>query len=377
MSWQNNKLFRYLTKSELRQIAELIEEVEFQKGELLMKENEPGDCFYLIESGEVEIFKEHERFIIAKLGPGENVGLMAVVDDSVRSATVRASTNIKAYKIEAKPFRALSQLKNSKTYYKIISNYLKSQQDYLRDTNAATIEALKKELETAKKIIKIGYAFTFTIVCLAVYLIIARFILEDVKSLNTSTFVSAALILVTSLAIGIAIKGIGLKLRSFGLNFKNWKKAIGESLLATVIFLGFITLVKWLLISYYPPMLNSSLFDMRFLDHNLNFALIILTTYAVFAILQEFIFRGAIQGTLQQVLVGKRVHLTAIILSTLLFIMAHIHLANPLFPIAVIIPGLMWGTLYARHDTLVGVAISHILIGIYAIEILGSPVTRL
>ena len=55
-----------------------------------------------------------------------------------------------------------------------------------------------------------------------------------------------------------------------------------------------------------------------------------------------------------------------------MFTQIHLHL-TPGYAIAVFFPSLFWGALYARHRTLVGVSVSHILIGVYVAFFLGLP----
>jgi hypothetical protein len=42
----------------------------------------------------------------------------------------------------------------------------------------------------------------------------------------------------------------------------------------------------------------------------------------------------------------------------------------PYLPLQSFFPGLLWGYLYHRHKTIIGVSISHILLGLYAVYIL-------
>lgn len=65
----------------------------FEKGEIIFKEGDSGDCAYLIDSGRVEIQVEGldgERTPVAILGVGDIFGEMAIIDGGDRSATAMA-----------------------------------------------------------------------------------------------------------------------------------------------------------------------------------------------------------------------------------------------------------------------------------------------
>ncbi|MFQ6275716.1 CPBP family intramembrane glutamic endopeptidase [Coxiella burnetii] len=82
--------------------------------------------------------------------------------------------------------------------------------------------------------------------------------------------------------------------------------------------------------------------------------------------------RGSLQSSFYHFLTGsvQKRRWYAIIVSNFLFSFTHLHLAYA-FAYAVLLPGLFWGWLYSRHKTILGVAVSHILIGIWALFILG------
>lgn len=64
------------------------------QAEVLFHQGDPGDCAYIIESGELEISSiiDGEKVLLCHLGPGEIVGEMAVIDGSDRTASAIAST---------------------------------------------------------------------------------------------------------------------------------------------------------------------------------------------------------------------------------------------------------------------------------------------
>ena len=63
-----------------------------RENDYLVREGDKATCGFLIETGSVEVLLERPdgNRILAVLGPGEIVGEMALVDQSVRSASVRA-----------------------------------------------------------------------------------------------------------------------------------------------------------------------------------------------------------------------------------------------------------------------------------------------
>ena len=64
----------------------------YADGELVIRQGEVGNCMYVIQSGQVEIFRtEYGRDVRLRLaGPKEFFGEMALVDHAVRSASARA-----------------------------------------------------------------------------------------------------------------------------------------------------------------------------------------------------------------------------------------------------------------------------------------------
>ena len=63
--------------------------VTFNAGDIIFCEHEPGDTFYLIQSGRVQIVKivDDIEKIIDILQPGEIFGEMAILEEAPRSAS--------------------------------------------------------------------------------------------------------------------------------------------------------------------------------------------------------------------------------------------------------------------------------------------------
>ena len=81
----------------------------YQPGEMIFSEYEPGDNFYLIQSGRVQLVKvvgDIERTLDI-LQPSEMFGEMAILENSPRSATAIALDSVKALEFNSQNFEIL------------------------------------------------------------------------------------------------------------------------------------------------------------------------------------------------------------------------------------------------------------------------------
>ena len=81
----------------------------FNAGEIIFSEFEPGDTFYLIQSGKVRLVKlvgDMERTLDV-LQPSEMFGEMAILENSPRSATAIAIDEVKVLEFNSKNFDIL------------------------------------------------------------------------------------------------------------------------------------------------------------------------------------------------------------------------------------------------------------------------------
>ncbi|MBW3554271.1 MAG: cyclic nucleotide-binding domain-containing protein, partial [Gemmatimonadetes bacterium] len=103
-------LFQGLPRADLERIAGLVNPRELQEGEFAFREGDPGDRFYIVHSGAVEILKErplgdHERLAVKRAG--EAFGEMSLLNDAPRSASVRAVENTRLLSVARQEFDEL------------------------------------------------------------------------------------------------------------------------------------------------------------------------------------------------------------------------------------------------------------------------------
>jgi CRP-like cAMP-binding protein len=84
--------FRDLTDQEVGLVVVAARYLTVPEGWALILESTPADKAYLILSGEVSVRRHGEE--VARLGAGEVIGEMALLDHKLRSATVVAATEL-------------------------------------------------------------------------------------------------------------------------------------------------------------------------------------------------------------------------------------------------------------------------------------------
>ncbi|MCX7944168.1 MAG: Stp1/IreP family PP2C-type Ser/Thr phosphatase [Deltaproteobacteria bacterium] len=133
------RLFKYCTYQEMIKILSVSTLVSFDKGEIILMENEPGEEFYIILSGEVQVTSNGK--LIATLGMGKHFGEMALIDLSPRSASVVTVKPSKLIKIKREDFMALIR-EDAHLGIKLLWSFLQDLSDRLRITNIELIKHL-------------------------------------------------------------------------------------------------------------------------------------------------------------------------------------------------------------------------------------------
>jgi ATP-binding cassette subfamily B protein len=95
-----------------RLLAVSFERVEFSIGEEIVREGERADAFYLLVDGRARVVKRTttgDEVALNVVQGGDSFGEMALLEDSTRVATVRASGHVEALRLDRAVFSALTR----------------------------------------------------------------------------------------------------------------------------------------------------------------------------------------------------------------------------------------------------------------------------
>ena len=127
------QLFRYLSYKELVRVMNITEAREYEEGEDVIREGDPGDAMYVVLGGEVRLHKGGTT--VATLGKGQHFGEMALVDRTQRSLTATATEPSRLLYIRRKDFYNLIK-KEPGLSVKLLWSFVQVLAERLRKTTA-------------------------------------------------------------------------------------------------------------------------------------------------------------------------------------------------------------------------------------------------
>jgi CRP-like cAMP-binding protein len=123
---QRVPLFSSLDKKEVQQLAGSMKERIFNQGDTITREGQSGVGFFIIEDGEANVTVAGEERGMLKAG--DYFGEVALIDDSARTATITAKTELKTYGITSWEFRPLVE-NNAGLAWKMLQTMAKRLRD--------------------------------------------------------------------------------------------------------------------------------------------------------------------------------------------------------------------------------------------------------
>jgi ATP-binding cassette subfamily B protein len=167
MNTQDNEIlrrssaFRFLSNEHFAALEPLLEAEHYDFGDLIVKQDEPADSFYILIRGRARALKikaDNEEIPLGVLKPGDSFGEAALAEGGTRAATVRCSTAVDVLRINRADFLQLvRQVPDLKHYIEMIGRNRAVQSFLYQFSNFGRLspEALRKMID---KLTPIGFA---------------------------------------------------------------------------------------------------------------------------------------------------------------------------------------------------------------------------
>lgn len=135
--WKHAIIFRGIKADLFESLAEVGELKHFAKDSFIIKEGDKGKDFFVVEEGVLIVRKAEKNIAEKKLS--DHFGLMAVIEDTVRSADIVAGTDCKLMSFNWEMLKKEFPVEFTEL---ILTNHLKGLQKNIRDMNQTLITTL-------------------------------------------------------------------------------------------------------------------------------------------------------------------------------------------------------------------------------------------
>ncbi|MBI5538331.1 MAG: cyclic nucleotide-binding domain-containing protein [Deltaproteobacteria bacterium] len=153
----NIAIFGGLEEATLDRIVGMLRWEEHPKGSVVVREGENGFSMYVVRSGEVALYRKGSRATdvrMARLGPGEFFGEMAIIDVQARSASVVVEEPAILYSLTNRDLYTLYQ-SDMPGYVMVIQNLCRELSRRLRRADARITQTADQASDETTQIRKL------------------------------------------------------------------------------------------------------------------------------------------------------------------------------------------------------------------------------
>ena len=98
-------MFQACTSAQIEELSELADGLAVDPDQVLVREGERGDEFFVLGSGEAVVSRAGKE--VGRLGPGDFFGELALFDGTLRNATVTSTTGVTLVGLNRDAFQKL------------------------------------------------------------------------------------------------------------------------------------------------------------------------------------------------------------------------------------------------------------------------------
>lgn len=149
---KNSLLFQDLDENNYQKMIALAKKAVYQKGDILLKEDEISELLFVILSGEVMLHKlrkkNQKKYLIDKLHEGDSIGEMRIANDAPCILTAKASTPLIVLKLPIKELR-----KNKDLYNILLLSIIKILNTRLGTGNVHIVKGISQKMLKVKQLV--------------------------------------------------------------------------------------------------------------------------------------------------------------------------------------------------------------------------------
>ncbi|EDQ84849.1 uncharacterized protein MONBRDRAFT_39101 [Monosiga brevicollis MX1] len=119
----DNVLFQHLDSEELTEVLDAMFLIKKQAGTEIITQGDEGDNFYVVDAGQLEVWKKDdgadESKMVLELTTGGSFGELALIYNQPRAATVKAKTDVQLWALDQDTYRRIlmgSTIRKRKMY---------------------------------------------------------------------------------------------------------------------------------------------------------------------------------------------------------------------------------------------------------------------
>ncbi len=363
-----------LHDAEVLLLARAAEQLSYVSRQVVLQEGQASDAIYLVFRGSVEVVK-HARsdpryaddladgLAIHQIERGSVFGEMSFIDGDLTSATIRAAADCELLRLSHATLARLAEESGVPILDRLNGAVAQAVIRRLRLISDQHVRALQRELNEIRLRHAFERFFMATMVLFGIASLVQKLIQEGTSPWPHMAYSWGFLLLSVAPMAWFALRQ-KRPWADFGMTLLGWRKAVVEGLaIASVLTaLSLVVARVWLREPGEPLVTWGSVSHYN----TAQFAVFVLG-YPVHCFLQEFIGRGVIQTSLSHLLPRARKSLP-LLLTSALFGIYHLYVSVS-FAILTVVVSILFGWLYNRHKTLVGVTVLHASIGLASVAL--------
>jgi len=126
-------LFHHLTYKEILRVLSVTQVVDFNAGDEILREGEPGDDLFILLKGKVRLHKDGA--FVTHVGRGANLGVLALIDKRPRSVSASAEDRTRALVLRRREFNEIIR-NEQRLSVKLLWSFVQVLAQRLRKTTA-------------------------------------------------------------------------------------------------------------------------------------------------------------------------------------------------------------------------------------------------